>query len=386
MENLYGLPVIHDQEALSIVPAWSLQLARVIAARDAAIVAATGTVPEGNPNSTAGLATRMAVAEATIDALNPDPWVTLALTNGWKAYTGGGGYFPGLRARVTPVGLQIQGMIAGGATGTVAVLPATMQPEYARMFPAPAAGNTTAYCSVSLDGTSMAIRYNSGPTTPSFVAIDVVLPMTGGDLDPTLPELPPHEHTIADVTGLQAALDGKANTSHTHGIPGVTGLQSALDGKVDGTDPRLTDARTPTAHQHPVSDVTGLAARLAALEQDTGARSLNALVTGRISGDIILQRVGKTVFLTINELMVTPNSGAATWSLGGVLPVGFRFVTPAYRYFSCFARSSNHNRGEIRVNRYGGLDIYNVNGLATNVSASWPTADAFPTTLPGAPA
>lgn len=107
------------------------------------------------------------------------PWVTLKLINGWKAYTGGGGYFPGIRARVTPVGLQIQGMIAGGATGTVAILPAAMQPEYARIFPAPASGNVTAYCSVSLDSGAMAIRYNSGPSTPSFAAIDAVLPMTG---------------------------------------------------------------------------------------------------------------------------------------------------------------------------------------------------------------
>lgn len=59
-----------------------------------------------------------------------------------------------------------------------------------------------------------------------------------------------HTHAIADVTGLQTALDGKqasgsyatsteltnglagkANTSHTHTIANVTGLQTALDGK-----------------------------------------------------------------------------------------------------------------------------------------------------------
>jgi len=46
-----------------------------------------------------------------------------------------------------------------------------------------------------------------------------------------------HTHAIADVTGLQNALDGKqasgsyAAASHTHAIADVTGLQTALDGK-----------------------------------------------------------------------------------------------------------------------------------------------------------
>lgn len=38
-------------------------------------------------------------------------------------------------------------------------------------------------------------------------------------------------HQIANVFGLQSALNGKANTVHTHNISDVTGLQTALDGK-----------------------------------------------------------------------------------------------------------------------------------------------------------
>ena len=46
-----------------------------------------------------------------------------------------------------------------------------------------------------------------------------------------------HSHAISDVTGLQAALDGKqasgsyAASTHTHAISDTTGLQAALDGK-----------------------------------------------------------------------------------------------------------------------------------------------------------
>lgn len=65
-----------------------------------------------------------------------------------------------------------------------------------------------------------------------------------------------HTHTIANVTGLQAALDGKqavgsyAATVHTHGISDVTGLQSALDGKA------------AASHTHAISNVTGLQSAL----------------------------------------------------------------------------------------------------------------------------
>jgi hypothetical protein len=46
-------------------------------------------------------------------------------------------------------------------------------------------------------------------------------------------------------TATQAALDGKANTAHGHAIADVTGLQTALDAKAPLTSPALTG--TPTA-------------------------------------------------------------------------------------------------------------------------------------------
>ena len=42
-----------------------------------------------------------------------------------------------------------------------------------------------------------------------------------------------HNHPVSEVTGLQSALGGKANSTHTHAISDVTGLQTALDGKQD---------------------------------------------------------------------------------------------------------------------------------------------------------
>jgi hypothetical protein len=60
-----------------------------------------------------------------------------------------------------------------------------------------------------------------------------------------------HTHVVADVTALQAGLDGKAPVAHGHPISGVTGLQAALD------------AKAALAHSHAITDVTGLSAQLA---------------------------------------------------------------------------------------------------------------------------
>jgi len=55
-----------------------------------------------------------------------------------------------------------------------------------------------------------------------------------------------HGHSVADVAGLQSALDSKAITAHGHSVADVTGLQSALDSKAAGF------------HGHNIAEVTGL--------------------------------------------------------------------------------------------------------------------------------
>ena len=55
-----------------------------------------------------------------------------------------------------------------------------------------------------------------------------------------------HTHAIANITGLQTALNGKASSSHTHAIANITGLQTALDGKAS------------SSHTHAIANITGL--------------------------------------------------------------------------------------------------------------------------------
>jgi phage host-nuclease inhibitor protein Gam len=79
----------------------------------------------------------------------------------------------------------------------------------------------------------------------------------------------------ADVytqTQVDTLLSGKANTSHTHTISQVTGLQAALDGKASAshthTIPQVTnlqtelDGKANVSHTHTISQVTGLQAAL----------------------------------------------------------------------------------------------------------------------------
>lgn len=54
-----------------------------------------------------------------------------------------------------------------------------------------------------------------------------------------------HDHTIAQVAGLQDELDGKSSSGHSHTVSSVTGLQDELD------------AKAAVSHQHSWADVTG---------------------------------------------------------------------------------------------------------------------------------
>ena len=83
-----------------------------------------------------------------------------------------------------------------------------------------------------------------------------------------------HTHATTDVTGLTAALAGKAASTHAHAASDVTGLTAALAGKAAST------------HAHAASDVTS--GTLAAERGGTGQTSLqatrNAMGLGNTTG------------------------------------------------------------------------------------------------------
>jgi hypothetical protein len=75
----------------------------------------------------------------------------------------------------------------------------------------------------------------------------------------------PDLSTYATATALSTGLAGKANKTHTHAVADVTGLQTALDGKQPKGDYATSKALTEglagkanTAHTHTIANVTGL--------------------------------------------------------------------------------------------------------------------------------
>jgi hypothetical protein len=104
-----------------------------------------------------------------------------------------------------------------------------------------------------------------------------------------------HTHTIAQVTGLQTALDGKAASSHTHAIDEVTGLQAELDGK------QAAGSYAAASHTHTIAQVTGLQTAL------DGKQAAGSYITNNVSGHLTLSQALKD---TSNVRMFMPGGGS----------------------------------------------------------------------------
>ena len=120
---------------------------------------------------------------------------------------------------------------AGTAAGfTLGVIPAT-----------PPAGSENLYFVCEDGGTFDGGTYNSGDWLVSEgqvsgwsgIHFDASVSVTWDQVGNKPSEFPPedHSHQIADVDGLQTALDGLSADGHGHEIADINGLQDELDGK-----------------------------------------------------------------------------------------------------------------------------------------------------------
>ena len=110
-----------------------------------------------------------------------------------------------------------------------------------------------------------------------------------------------HNHTIANVDGLQTALDGKASTSHTHDHANITGMtanralisnasgvltESAvtstelgyLDGVTSAIQTQL-NGKAASSHTHSGTQVTGLTASRALVSNSSGQVAVSAVTS-----------------------------------------------------------------------------------------------------------
>lgn len=129
-----------------------------------------------------------------------------------------------------------------------------------------------------------------------------------------------HTHVIADVTGLQTALDGKqaagsyAATVHAHAIADVTGLQTALDGKA------------ASSHTHTASAITDFTTAVQAAAPATTDASLLT------SGTLADARLSANVVLTTDSRLSdarTPAAHASSHQTGGADTIANVVASPA---------------------------------------------------------
>ncbi len=115
-------------------------------------------------------------AEGAIDALEPGEWADLPLTAPWVPYdSDGNSYYPGMRARRVPAGVQFQGMVKGGdANSEICNLPSHLAPGYGGHFAAISNGQP-ATVFVSKSGQ---VRYISGGSSTAYVSINLVVPVS----------------------------------------------------------------------------------------------------------------------------------------------------------------------------------------------------------------
>lgn len=124
---------------------------------------------------TGDLDTRLTAAEGAIDALEPGEWVDLPLADPWRAYDSAGtSYYPGMRARRVPAGVQFQGMVRGGTENSViCTLPSGLAPEYGGHF----AAISNAVAATVFVSNSGQVRYISGGSSTAYVSINLVVPI-----------------------------------------------------------------------------------------------------------------------------------------------------------------------------------------------------------------
>lgn len=116
---------------------------------------------------------------------------------------------------------------------------------------------------------------------------------------------------VADISGLQAALDGKAATAHAHAISEVTNLQTALDSKAASIhlhdDRYYTETEVDTAlatkanttHAHTITDTTNL------------QTSLDAKLNSTDAPELIRDTMGTAMVAGAN-VTITPNDAGDT--------------------------------------------------------------------------
>lgn len=104
-----------------------------------------------------------------------------------------------------------------------------------------------------------------------------------------------HNHVIADTTGLQTALDGKAASTHTHATSDVTGLDAALANKANVS--ALTSKADLVGGKIPTSQIPNESLIRAVFVDDTA--EMLALTIADVQNGDIARIIGESSYYTL---------------------------------------------------------------------------------------
>lgn len=149
------------------------------------------------------------------------------------------------------------------------------------------------------------------------------------------------------------------------------------------TSGRFADARIPTTVAR-TSETSALESRIAELEsgpRSTGARDVTSMsaIDDITAGQFVVWRVGETVTLSINQIVLGEGAGEWTRVLG--LPAGFKPV------FDCRENLLSAKNGhQLTLYKSGSLYLNKRSDYSYRNTISFATDETWPSSLPGEPA
>ena len=142
-------------------------------------------------------------------------------------------------------------------------------------------------------------------------------------------EFPPYEGIDADTLGghtaddfvldteFTTALAGKADSVHTHEIAQVNGLQTALDGKSPTTH-NHNGVYAPVSHTHEIAQVNGLQNQLNSKAASSHTHSASQISAGTFAGNVVAKSGGSVGTKMIRNIY----AGTSDIGVGASLPTG----------------------------------------------------------------
>jgi hypothetical protein len=182
-----------------------------------------------------------------------------------------------------------------------------------------------------------------------------------------------HNHAIAEVTGLQTALDGKAPAAHTHTTAQVTGLDTALAGKVaKAGDTMSGDLTIAKVNPSLIIDKTAANQEASIYSRVNGVARWHLLMGNssvesgsNVGSDFYLRRWNDAGAHLGDVLVINRASGAATFGVGSKVGVADTTPSTAPTTGALTVAGGVGIAKELQVGGliYGSGDIYAVNRL-----------------------